>query len=67
MRAGRRIGVPAANILGCNGFDIERTPEDWLFKAHQGVVVGVLRRINGVPVDFRRCPPVQSGCLFLTR
>ena len=30
----------AAKILGQNGFDIERTPEDWLFKAYfDGVLV----------------------------
>ena len=38
--------------MGQNGFDIERTPEDWLFKAYfDGVLVDVLHRINGVPVD----------------
>jgi len=42
----------AVNILGQNGFDIERTPEDWLFKAYfDGVLVDVLHRLNGVPVD----------------
>jgi len=42
----------AANILGQNGFDVERPPEDWLFKAHiDGAVVDILHRINGVPVE----------------
>jgi hypothetical protein len=47
----------AATTLGKAGFRIERTPEDWLFKAHFGAdnaatdsVVDVLHRINGVPV-----------------
>ncbi len=35
------------------GFTIERTPEDWLFKACVGddFVIDVLHRLNGVPVD----------------
>lgn len=35
------------------GFNIERTPEDWLFKACVGddFVIDVLHRLNGVPVD----------------
>src|SRR5689334_722694 len=35
------------------GFRIERTPEDWLFKACVGddFVIDVLHRLNGVPVD----------------
>ena len=33
------------------GLDIERTAEDWMFKAcTDDVVVGVLHRLNGVPV-----------------
>ena len=41
----------AAAVLGNAGFDVERTPEDWLFKARtNGVVVDVLHRINGVEV-----------------
>jgi hypothetical protein len=42
----------AAAALGRAGFDIERTPEDWLLKAHaDGAVVDVLHRLNGDPVD----------------
>jgi hypothetical protein len=42
----------AAATLERAGFRIERTPEDWLFKAHlDGVVVDVLHRLNGDPVD----------------
>jgi hypothetical protein len=42
----------AASTLAAAGFDVERTPEDWLFKAHLGdAVVDVLHRLNGVPVD----------------
>ncbi|OBF25108.1 hypothetical protein [Mycobacterium sp. ACS4331] len=41
----------AATTLAKAGFTIERTPEDWLFKAHLAdVVVDVLHRINGAPV-----------------
>lgn len=42
----------AAQTLAKAGFVIDRTPEDWLFKAGlDGAVVDVLHRINGVPVD----------------
>jgi Uncharacterised nucleotidyltransferase len=42
----------AAEALSRAGFEIERTPEDWLLKAHvDGVFVDVLHRLNGVPVD----------------
>jgi hypothetical protein len=42
----------AAATLAAAGFDIERTPEDWLLKAHlDDVVVDVLHRLNGRPVD----------------
>lgn len=42
----------AAKSLADAGFAIDRTPEDWLFKARvEGAVVDVLHRINGVPVD----------------
>jgi putative nucleotidyltransferase-like protein len=42
---------PAAATLSAAGFKIERTPEDWLFKAHSdGVFVDVLHRLNGRPV-----------------
>lgn len=41
----------AAATLERAGFEIERPPEDWLFKAHTGgVVVDVLHRLNGEPV-----------------
>ena len=42
----------AAETLRGAVFEIERTPEDWLFKAHRNdVVVDVLHRLNGVPID----------------
>ncbi|HYJ57430.1 MAG TPA: nucleotidyltransferase [Mycobacterium sp.] len=42
----------AAATLAQAGFAVERTPEDWLFKAHvDDVVVDVLHRVNGVAVD----------------
>jgi hypothetical protein len=42
----------AVSALADAGLIIERPPEDWLFKARAaGVVVDVLHRINGVPVD----------------
>jgi hypothetical protein len=48
----------AAATLGTAGFRIERTPEDWLLKAHvdsahldDDVVVDVLHRLNGHRVD----------------
>jgi hypothetical protein len=42
----------AAATLEKAGFDIARPPEDWLFKANVGnVVVDVLHRLNGVPVE----------------
>jgi hypothetical protein len=45
------VEAAAATLEGA-GFRIERTPEDWLFKAHAGdVVVDVLHRLNGEPVD----------------
>ncbi|MDT4914902.1 MAG: hypothetical protein QOC66_4030 [Pseudonocardiales bacterium] len=41
----------AAATLREAGFEIERTPEDWLFKAHaDGAFVDVLHRLNGAPV-----------------
>jgi putative nucleotidyltransferase-like protein len=41
----------AAATLHEAGFEVERTPEDWLFKAHSdGVFVDVLHRLNGTPV-----------------
>ncbi|RAV17062.1 hypothetical protein DQP55_03410 [Mycolicibacterium sp. GF69] len=43
----------AAATLAEAGFRIERTPEDWLFKAcvEDDFVIDVLHRLNGVPVD----------------
>jgi hypothetical protein len=42
----------AVAALADAGFVIERPPEDWLFKARTaGVMVDVLHRINGVPVN----------------
>lgn len=42
----------AVATLADAGFVIERPPEDWLFKARAGgMLVDVLHRINGVPVD----------------
>ena len=43
----------AADTLAQAGFSIDRTPEDWLFKACVGddFVIDVLHRLNGVPVD----------------
>ena len=42
----------AALTLEKAGFRIERTPEDWLFKAcvEQQFVIDVLHRLNGTPV-----------------
>jgi hypothetical protein len=42
----------AASTLEKAGFRIERTPEDWLFKACVGsdFVIDVLHALNGVPV-----------------
>jgi hypothetical protein len=43
----------AALTLEKAGFHIERTPEDWLFKAciNGNFVVDVLHRLNGTPVE----------------
>jgi hypothetical protein len=43
----------AAATLKAAGFNIERTPEDWLFKACVGddFVIDVLHRLNGLPVE----------------
>jgi hypothetical protein len=43
----------AALTLEKAGFRIERTPEDWLFKAcvEQQFVIDVLHQLNGKPVD----------------
>ncbi|OBH51668.1 hypothetical protein A5685_15990 [Mycobacterium colombiense] len=45
------VEAAVATLAGA-GFAIERPPEDWLFKARVGgMLVDVLHRINGVPVD----------------
>jgi hypothetical protein len=55
LRRGRGRHRNRRDHLAKGGFDIERTPEDWLFKAcTDDVVVGVLHRLNGVPVDSAR-------------
>jgi hypothetical protein len=42
----------AAETLAAAGFEVERPPEDWLFKAHlDGIFVDVLHRLNGRPID----------------
>ena len=42
----------AAATLGRAGFEIERPPEDWLFKARwEGALVDVLHNLQGVTVD----------------
>jgi hypothetical protein len=42
----------AADCLRQAGFEIERPPEDWLFKARSnGAMVDVLHRLNATPVD----------------
>jgi hypothetical protein len=49
--AERDVEAAAASLRGA-GFEIERTPEDWLLKAHaDDVVVDVLHRLNGDPID----------------
>lgn len=42
----------AVTTLADAGFEVERPPEDWLFKARRdGVLVDVLHRLVGVPVE----------------
>ena len=43
----------AALTLEKAGFQIDRTPEDWLFKAcvEQQFVIDVLHQLNGIPVN----------------
>ncbi len=42
----------AAAALADAGFDVERPPEDWLFKAYfNGAMVDVLHALDSVPVD----------------
>lgn len=42
----------AADVLAKAGFAVERTPEDWLFKAHlNAAFVDVLHQLCGEPVD----------------
>jgi hypothetical protein len=41
----------AAATLAGAGFEIERPPEEWLFKAGRGpAMIDVLHRLNGVPI-----------------
>nr|WP_156609924.1 nucleotidyltransferase family protein [Auraticoccus cholistanensis] len=50
----------AAAALAAAGFELERPPEDWLFKAHLGTaMVDVLHRLQGRRVD--RALLEQSG------
>ena len=58
----------AAETLSAAGFDIERTPEDWLFKASAGTaVVDVLHRLNGVPVDADEIRTAESRDVLAIR
>lgn len=42
----------AADLLAADGFRIERPPESWLLKAHDGdVVVDLIHHPTGLPVD----------------
>jgi Uncharacterised nucleotidyltransferase len=51
----------AAATLHEAGFEVERTPEDWLFKAHSdGAFVDVLHRLNGTPVDAETLSAVDE-------
>lgn len=51
----------AAMTLETAGFSIDRTPEDWLFKAClDGAVVDVLHRINGVVVNAAMIQAAES-------
>lgn len=48
------VEAAVATLTGA-GFTIERPPEDWLFKARwEGVMVDVLHRLVGEPVDRDR-------------
>lgn len=50
----------AVTTLASAGFEIERPPEDWLFKARTGdMLVDVLHRLNGVPVDAQTLDRVE--------
>lgn len=43
----------AVDCLTRAGFDVQRPPEDWLFKAYyDGAMVDVLHRLHGEPVDL---------------
>ncbi|WP_197382489.1 nucleotidyltransferase [Mycolicibacterium mengxianglii] len=52
----------AALTLEKVGFVVERTPEDWLFKACVGdeFVIDVLHRLNGVRVDATTLAPAEE-------
>ncbi|CAA0134120.1 Uncharacterised protein [Mycolicibacterium vanbaalenii] len=58
----------AAETLAKAGFVIERTPEDWLFKAHaQDVVVDVLHRVNGVVVGHQHLDAAEVHDVLAVR
>jgi len=59
----------AALTLEKAGFRIERTPEDWLFKAcvEQEFVIDVLHQLNGTPVDAKLIASAQELDLLAIR
>ncbi|KUI22800.1 hypothetical protein AU193_10990 [Mycobacterium sp. GA-1285] len=59
----------AAATLEEAGFRVERTPEDWLFKAcvEEDFVIDVLHRLNGVPVDKERILAAQEYDVLAVR
>lgn len=51
----------AVDCLKRAGFEIERPPEDWLFKAYfDGAMVDVLHRLHGEPVDIDTLAAAQE-------
>jgi hypothetical protein len=51
----------AADALADGGFDVERPPEDWLFKAYSdGVVIDVLHRLVGEPIGAERLSQAEE-------
>lgn len=51
----------AVSALEKTGLTIERPPEDWLFKAHNGdAVVDVLHRVNGARVEPADLDPAED-------
>lgn len=59
----------AAATLEDAGFNIERTPEDWLFKACVGddFVIDVLHRLNGVPVEAQAIEDAEEHDVLAVR